>query len=50
MFVPQPAADSRQDDYSLNIPEKKEKQRLEFQVHGQQGPHSYRFGYDTGSG
>ncbi|KAF0306772.1 hypothetical protein FJT64_021802 [Amphibalanus amphitrite] len=46
----EPVADSRQDAYSLNIPEKKEKQRLEFQVHGQQGPHSYRFGYDTGTG
>jgi len=27
-----------------------EPQRLAFQVHGQQGPHSYRFGYDTGTG
>ncbi|XP_037791407.1 early nodulin-75-like [Penaeus monodon] len=24
--------------------------RLAFQIHGQQGPHSYRFGYDTGKG
>nr|XP_053637825.1 uncharacterized protein LOC128692631 [Cherax quadricarinatus] len=24
--------------------------RLSFQIHGQQGPHSYRFGYDTGKG
>merc|ERR1712126_525732 len=25
-------------------------QRLSFQIHGQDGPHSYRFGYDTGVG
>merc|ERR1712038_389814 len=25
-------------------------QRLSFQIHGQKGPHSYRFGYDTGLG
>jgi len=25
-------------------------QRLSFQIHGQDGPHSYRFGYDTGIG
>ena len=25
-------------------------QRLSFQIHGQQGPHSYRFGHDTGLG
>jgi hypothetical protein len=25
-------------------------QRLSFQIHGQEGPHSYRFGYDTGVG
>jgi len=25
-------------------------QRLSFQIHGQEGPHSYRFGYDTGIG
>lgn len=24
--------------------------RLEFQIHGHQGPHSYRYGYDTGNG
>jgi len=24
--------------------------RISFQIHGQQGPHSYRFGYDTGKG
>lgn len=24
--------------------------RLEFQIHGHQGPHSYRYGYDTGHG
>lgn len=24
--------------------------RLSFQIHGQEGPHSYRFGYDTGIG
>lgn len=24
--------------------------RVEFQMHGQQGPHSYKFGYDTGKG
>jgi len=24
--------------------------RLQFQIHGQEGPHSYRFGYDTGIG
>jgi len=27
-----------------------EPQRLSFQVHGQEGPNSYRFGYDTGIG
>merc|ERR1719342_771969 len=27
-----------------------EPQRLSFQIHGQQGPHSYRFGHDTGVG
>jgi len=25
-------------------------QRLSFQIHGQDGPHSYRYGYDTGVG
>ena len=25
-------------------------ERLEFQIHGQKGPHSYRWGYDTGNG
>ena len=25
-------------------------QRLSFQIHGQEGPHSYRFGHDTGLG
>jgi len=24
--------------------------RIEFAIHGQQGPHTYRFGYDTGHG
>lgn len=24
--------------------------RLTFQLHGQKGPHSYRFGFDTGKG
>jgi hypothetical protein len=24
--------------------------RVEFQMHGQHGPHSYKFGYDTGKG
>lgn len=24
--------------------------RLSFQIHGQQGPHSYKYGYDTGNG
>ncbi|XP_037080529.1 uncharacterized protein LOC119101328 [Pollicipes pollicipes] len=47
---PEAAADSAPEQYSITIPEKTEKNRLEFQVHGQQGPHSYRFGYDTGSG
>jgi len=47
---PQAEASPRQDGYALEIPHKREKQRLEFQVHGQQGPHSYRFGYDTGTG
>ena len=28
----------------------KEPQRLSFQIHGQEGPHSYRFGHDTGLG
>ena len=27
-----------------------EPQRLSFQIHGQEGPNSYRFGYDTGIG
>merc|ERR1719206_671386 len=27
-----------------------EPQRLSFQIHGQEGPHSYRFGHDTGVG
>jgi len=27
-----------------------EPKRLNFQIHGQEGPHSYRFGYDTGVG
>lgn len=25
-------------------------QRVEFQMHGQGGPESYKFGYDTGAG
>jgi len=25
-------------------------ERLSFQIHGQDGPHSYRYGYDTGNG
>lgn len=25
-------------------------ERVEFQMHGQKGPHSYKFGYDTGKG
>ena len=25
-------------------------ERLSFQIHGQEGPHSYRYGYDTGNG
>jgi len=25
-------------------------ERLAFQIHGQEGPHSYRYGYDTGNG
>ena len=25
-------------------------QKVAFQIHGQEGPHSYRFGYDTGAG
>jgi len=25
-------------------------QKVAFQIHGQEGPHSYRFGYDTGTG
>jgi hypothetical protein len=24
--------------------------RLSFQIHGQDGPHSYKYGYDTGNG
>ena len=24
--------------------------RMEFQIHGHEGPHSYRYGYDTGNG
>jgi len=28
----------------------KEPERLSFQIHGQEGPNSYRFGYDTGVG
>jgi len=28
----------------------KDPERLSFQIHGQEGPHSYRFGYDTGVG
>ena len=27
-----------------------DKGRLQFAIHGQQGPHTYRFGYDTGKG
>lgn len=27
-----------------------DEKRLSFQIHGQEGPHSYRFGYDTGVG
>ena len=25
-------------------------ERISFQIHGQEGPHSYRYGYDTGNG
>ena len=25
-------------------------ERLAFQIHGHDGPHSYRYGYDTGNG
>jgi len=33
-----------------NADEYEEAKRLAFQIHGQEGPHSYRFGYDTGVG
>ena len=33
-----------------NAEDYNEPQRLPFQIHGQQGPNSYRFGHDTGLG
>ena len=30
--------------------EYEQSQKMQFQIHGQEGPESYRFGHDTGSG
>lgn len=36
---------------SLYAPvEYEQSQKMQFQIHGQEGPHSYRFGHDTGDG
>jgi len=39
---------SQADSYSTD--KGVDKGRLQFAIHGQQGPHTYRFGYDTGKG
>ena len=49
--------ESRYEEIEYNDPlevfapvEYEESQKMQFQIHGQEGPHSYRFGHDTGNG
>ena len=37
-------------DKNFGRVEYEQSQKMQFQIHGQEGPESYRFGHDTGNG